>query len=395
MRIAGTQTGRYAHGIVASQPTSVRLLQDLIALPSVNPAFFSDPQLHGEHRVAAFLESAARRQGLDVESQAVVPGRSNLLVRLSPRGEVRHRVLLAPHMDTVGEPAYALQLTPVVRDGRIYGRGACDTKGSVAAFFQSLLNVAASGPRPNHTEILFVGLIDEENMQLGSRHFAQHGPQGDLAIVGEPTGLEIVTAHKGDVWLRLRTTGRSAHGATPHRGKNAVTAMARIVLALETEYAAELAARPAHPRLGRPTVNVGRIDGGRQPNIVPAECTIDIDRRTLPGETEAGVRREIIALLRRHGLKAAYDNLRTNPCEPLDTCPDLPLVRSLTRAAGRKGTRGVHYFTDAAPLAAGGTPSVVFGPGDIAQAHTEREWLAISQLEKSIQILERFLRALD
>jgi acetylornithine deacetylase/succinyl-diaminopimelate desuccinylase-like protein len=395
LRIAGTQTGRYDHGIVASQPTSVRLLQDLIALPSVNPAFFSDPQLHGEHRVAAFLESAARRQGLDVESQAVVPGRSNLLVRLSPRGEVRHRVLLAPHMDTVGEPAYALQLTPVVRDGRIYGRGACDTKGSVAAFFQSLLNVAASGPRPNHTEILFVGLIDEENMQLGSRHFAQHGPQGDLAIVGEPTGLEIVTAHKGDVWLRLRTTGRSAHGATPHRGKNAVTAMARIVLALETEYAAELAARPAHPRLGRPTVNVGRIDGGRQPNIVPAECTIDIDRRTLPGETEAGVRREIIALLRRHGLKAAYDNLRTNPCEPLDTCPDLPLVRSLTRAAGRKGTRGVHYFTDAAPLAAGGTPSVVFGPGDIAQAHTEREWLAISQLEKSIQILERFLRALD
>ena len=395
MRIAGTQTGRYDHGIVASQPTSVRLLQDLIALPSVNPAFFSDPQLHGEHRVAAFLESAARRQGMDVESQAVVPGRSNLLVRLSPRGEVRHRVLLAPHMDTVGEPAYALQLTPVVRDGRIYGRGACDTKGSVAAFFQSLLNVAASGPRPNHTEILFVGLIDEENMQLGSRHFAQHGPQGDLAIVGEPTGLEIVTAHKGDVWLRLRTTGRSAHGATPHRGKNAVTAMARIVLALETEYAAELAARPAHPRLGRPTVNVGRIDGGRQPNIVPAECTIDIDRRTLPGETEAGVRREIIALLRRHGLKAAYDNLRTNPCEPLDTCPDLPLVRSLTRAAGRKGTRGVHYFTDAAPLAAGGTPSVVFGPGDIAQAHTEREWLAISQLEKSIQILERFLRALN
>ena len=380
---------------MASQPTSVRLLQDLIALPSVNPAFFSDPQLHGEHRVAAFLESAARRQGLDVESQAVVPGRSNLLVRLSPRGEVRHRVLLAPHMDTVGEPAYALQLTPVVRDGRIYGRGACDTKGSVAAFFQSLLNVAASGTRPKHTEILFVGLIDEENMQLGSRHFAQHGPQGDLAIVGEPTGLEIVTAHKGDVWLRLRTTGRSAHGATPHRGKNAVTAMARIVLALETEYAAELAARTAHPRLGRPTVNVGRIDGGRQPNIVPAECTIDIDRRTLPGETEAGVRREIIALLRRHGLKASYDNLRTSPCEPLDTCPDLPLVRSLTRAAGRKGTRGVHYFTDAAPLAAGGTPSVVFGPGDIAQAHTEREWLAISQLEKSIQILERFLRALD
>ena len=380
---------------MASQPTSVRLLQDLIALPSVNPAFFSDPNFHGEHRVAEFLASAARRHGLEVESQPVVPGRSNLLVRLTPRGPVRHRVLLAPHLDTVGEPAYALQLKPVVRDGRVYGRGACDTKGSVSAYFQSLLNVAAGGPRPAHTEILFVGLIDEENMQLGSRHFASHGPKSDFAIVGEPTGLEIVTAHKGDVWLRLRTIGRPAHGATPHRGRNAVTAMSRIVLALETEYASELAARPAHPRLGRPTINVGRIDGGRQPNIVPAECIIDIDRRTLPGETEAGVRREIRALLQRQGLKASFDTLRTSPCEPLETNPDLPLVQALTRAAGRRTTRGVHYFTDAAPLAAGGIPSVVFGPGDIAQAHTEREWLAISQLEKSILILERFLRGLD
>ena len=380
---------------MASQPTSVRLLQDLIALPSVNPAFFSDPNFHGEHRVAEFLASAARRHGLEVESQPVVPGRSNLLVRLTPRGPVRHRVLLAPHLDTVGEPAYALQLKPVVRDGRVYGRGACDTKGSVSAYFQSLLNVTAAGPRPAHTEILFVGLIDEENMQLGSRHFASHGPKSDFAIVGEPTGLEIVTAHKGDVWLRLRTIGRPAHGATPHRGRNAVTAMSRIVLALETEYASELAARPAHPRLGRPTINVGRIDGGRQPNIVPAECIIDIDRRTLPGETEAGVRREIRALLQRQGLKASFDTLRTSPCEPLETNPDLPLVQALTRAAGRRTTRGVHYFTDAAPLAAGGIPSVVFGPGDIAQAHTEREWLAISQLEKSIHILERFLRGLD
>ncbi|MSU83986.1 MAG: M20 family peptidase [Pedosphaera sp.] len=380
---------------MASQPTSVRLLQDLIALPSVNPAFFSDPNLHGEHRVAEFLASAARRHGLEVESQPVVPGRSNLLVRLTPRGPVRHRVLLAPHLDTVGDPAYALQLKPVVRDGRVYGRGACDTKGSVSAYFQSLLNVTAAGPRPAHTEILFVGLIDEENMQLGSRHFASHGPKSDFAIVGEPTSLEIVTAHKGDVWLRLRTIGRPAHGATPHRGRNAVTAMSRIVLALETEYASELAARPAHPRLGRPTINVGRIDGGRQPNIVPAECIIDIDRRTLPGETEAGVRFEIRALLQRQGLKACFDTLRTSPCEPLETNPDLPLVQALTRAAGRRITRGVHYFTDAAPLAAGGIPSVVFGPGDIAQAHTEREWLAISQLEKSILILERFLRGLD
>ncbi|MFM7556365.1 MAG: M20 family metallopeptidase, partial [Verrucomicrobiota bacterium] len=285
---------------MASHSASVRLLRDLIALPSVNPAFHDDPSLHGEHRVGGFLESAARLRGLETQWQPVVPGRSNLLVRLRPPGPIRLRVLLAPHLDTVGEPDYAVQLRPRVRDGRVFGRGACDTKGSVAAFFQAVLNLAGGGRRPAHTEIVFVGLVDEENMQLGSRHLARIGPKADLALAGEPTGLEVVTAHKGDVWLRLRTTGRPAHGATPHRGRNAVSAMAPIVLALEGGYAAELASRPAHPLLGRPTINVGRIEGGRQPNIVPASCTIDIDRRTLPGESESGVRREIAAFLRRH-----------------------------------------------------------------------------------------------
>lgn len=380
---------------MASHPASVRLLQDLIALPSVNPAFHGDPGLHGEHRVAEHLGSIARRRGLETETQPVVPGRSNLIVRLRPSGAVRRRVMLAPHLDTVGDPSYAEQLRPGIRDGKVFGRGACDTKGSVAAFFQALLNLGAGGRRPAHTEIVFAGLIDEENMQLGSRHLARHGPKADLAIVGEPTGLEVVTAHKGDVWLRLKTTGRPAHGATPHRGRNAVTAMSRIVLALEGPYAARLAARAAHPRLGRPTINVGRIEGGRQPNIVPASCTIDIDRRTVPGESEAGVRREIASFLRSQGLRASFDTLRTSPCEPLETDPGSPLVRALTRAAGRRGTRGVHYFTDAAPLAAGGTPSVVFGPGHIAQAHTASEWIAITQLEHCIRILERFLRGLD
>ncbi len=370
----------------------VRLLCDLIALPSVNPAFHSDPALTGEKRVADFLADRAGKAGLDVERQTVAPGRENLVVRLAPTGLPRRRIFLAPHLDTVGEPNYAAQLQPNVSAGRIYGRGACDTKGSVATYFQALIQLALTGPRPRNTEIVFIGLADEENMQLGSRHFAKTGGRADLAIVGEPTRLEVVTAHKGDVWLQLRTVGKSAHGASPHLGRNAVTDMARIVLALEEDYAAALASREPHPLLGLPTVNVGRIAGGRQPNIVPADCVIAIDRRTLPGETEDGVRKEITALLRKRGWKADFDTLRTAPCEPLDTDPSLPLVTALTRAARRKGTIGVNYFTDAAPIAAGGTPSVVFGPGDIAQAHTEREWIAISQLEKGVDILSRFLR---
>jgi acetylornithine deacetylase len=139
---------------------------------------------------------------------------------------------------------------------------------------------------------------------------------------------------------------------------------------------------------------VGSIHGGTQPNIVPDRCVISIDRRTLPGETEKQVRTEILRVLKRHGLKGTFDNLRTSPCPALESDPKLPWIQSLVRAANKRRTLGVHYFCDAAPLAAGGIPAVVFGPGDIAQAHTSDEWISIASLEKGVAILERFLRAL-
>ncbi len=373
----------------------LRLLQELIALPSVNPAFLpaGDPRA-GESSVAGFISDLARRTGLSVSTQEVFPGRTNVLARLTPSGPVRHRVLLAPHLDTVGFPNLDTLLVPKLKGDRLTGRGACDTKGCVAAMLSAVLAVARSGPRPSTTEIEFVGLVDEENGQGGSRYYAQHGDRAEFAIVGEPTRLEVVTAHKGDLWLQLKTRGRSAHGATPHLGRNAVLEMARVVELLETRYAATLRRRK-HPLLGSPTVNVGVIRGGNQPNIVPDECVISIDRRTLPGETEAGVKREIQALLTQAGLKAEFDNLRLAPCDALETSPELPGVKALCRAARRRRTLGVHYFCDAAPLAAGGIPSVVFGPGDIAQAHTADEWISVKSLRRGTAILERFLRSLE
>ena len=373
----------------------VRLLLDLIAVPSVNPAFLPLGDVRaGEARVGELVAETARSGGLDVTQVDAAPGRANIIARLRPRGPVKHRVLLAPHLDTVGFPALDALLRPKLASGRVIGRGACDTKGCVAAMLSAVLAVARSGRRPTSTEIVFLGLVDEENGQAGSRYHARHGDKADLAVVGEPTRLEVVTAHKGDVWLQLRTRGRSAHGATPRLGRNAVHAMAGVVEALEVDYSAELAAR-AHPLLGSPTINVGAIRGGTQPNIVPDECIISVDRRTLPGETEAGVKQEIAALLRRKKLKAEFENLRLSACDPLETDPRLPLVRSLCRAAGRRRTLGVHYFCDAAPLAAGGIPSVVFGPGDIAQAHTDDEWISVASLERGAQVLEKFLRSLD
>jgi acetylornithine deacetylase/succinyl-diaminopimelate desuccinylase-like protein len=414
-----------------------KLLTELIALPSVNPAFAppspavgprcraasddqqvvpTNPRV-GEKRVADFLATVAASAGLEVDFQKVLPGRSNVIARVLPPGIIRQTILLAPHLDTVG--ADDSQFVPRRKNGRLHGRGACDTKGSVAAMLTALCELANTKSRPQETEIIFAGLVDEENAQAGSRAlvgqasslsserdsasrkklctgFAGAGRQDArpaLAIVGEPTSLQVVTAHKGSLWLQLETRGRAAHGATPQLGQNAVHQMARIVDALETDYAAQLRRR-RHPLLGTATVNVGMISGGAQPNIVPDRCIITIDRRTLPGETEAGVRREIAVLLRAKKLSAKISSTKLAPCLSLETNPKLPLVRQFLRSAGQTRPMGVDFFCDAAVLSDGGIPSVVFGPGDIAQAHTAHEWISLDSLERGKNLLLNFLKSL-
>ena len=231
-----------------------KLLAALIALPSVNPAFAPatgssgrQGSQYGEAKVVDFLATVAAQAGLDIEFQNVLPGRSNLIARLRPPNPIRRTILLAPHLDTV--VAEDSQFKPRWKNGRLYGRGACDTKGSVAAMLTALCELAETKSRPRETEIVFAGLIDEENAQAGSRALAASGFKADLAIVGEPTRLQVVTAHKGSLWLQLATHGRAAHGAMPHLGKNAIHEMARIVDILETVYAARLRRRK-HKLLG-------------------------------------------------------------------------------------------------------------------------------------------------
>jgi len=261
--------------------------------------------------------------------------------------------------------------------------------------FAALLELANSPRRPAATEIIFCALVDEEVGQSGSRHLANSSLKADLAIVGEPTRLKVVAAHKGDLWLELETRGRAAHGSRPELGRNAIHQMARIVELLETKYAAHLRRR-RHPLLRHATVNVGTITGGRQPNIVPDSCRIRIDRRTIPGERDPVVKRELLQFIRRHGLQATLmDTKEEAPAPPLATNPRTPLVQRFLGAARQTKPMGVDFFTDAGVLAAGGIPSVVFGPGDIAQAHTADEWVAVSQLERGTALLLRFLRSLD
>ena len=370
----------------------VKLLRDLIALPSVNNAFLPPGDPHaGEELVADYLKNRARKAGLEIETQATNSGRDNLIVRLKPLGQATHRIILAPHMDTVGGDLDKI-FRPTKKGERLHGRGACDTKGSVAVMFHAMEHLAKRH-RPANTEIVFIGFVDEECNQTGSRAFSKLKLKANLALVGEPTRCRVVTAHKGDLWLRLSTRGKAAHGARPELGRNAVHTMAKCIDTIETEYAQNLGKR-RHPVLGHPTINTGIVRGGSQPNIVPDVCEADLDRRTLPGESFATISREIGEVLKKRGLKARLTNIKGYTCPAMETDPTLPMVQQLMRTVRQTKPLGVDYYCDAANIAATGVPAIVWGPGDIAQAHTADEWISIRQIERGMDVLTRFLLSL-
>lgn len=371
-----------------------RLLWDLVELPSINPSLeYKDAGLAGEEKVAIYLEDLTKSSGIESKRMKVLPGRQNLILRLKPSGKIKSRIMLTPHMDVV--PAEPDAFTPKIKNGCLFGRGACDTKGSIASFFHAFLRLSKETNRPKNTEIIFVGLVDEEFGQAGSRLLAQKGPKADLAIAGEPTTLKVVSAHKGNLWIRLSTTGKAAHGSTPQHGTNAITRMSPILEALTNDYR-KLLSKKVHPLLGSPTISIGTIRGGSQPNVVPDSCEIDIDRRTIPGETDESVEKEMRNLFRKLKIKSPeFSATRSIPCPPLDTDSSLPLVQSFLKASNRRTTIGVPYFTDASPISMGGTPTLVYGPGNIAQAHSKNEWVSLEEVEKAEQSIFRFLSNLE
>ncbi len=377
---------------MAKRNSLTNLLWELVAIPSINPSLDHEGIGCGEQPVAIYLQSIAEKKGLEVYRQPVLPGRENLIIRLTPPGKVRQKILLAPHLDVV--PAPLSSFSPKISKGRLHGRGSCDTKASVACFFHALTDLADSPQRPKETEICFIGLVDEEFAQFGSRKFAKLGPKGDLAIIGEPTQLQVVTAHKGSLWIQLKTLGKSAHGATPEKGINAIEAMQRALGILYHEYTLLLSKR-MHPLLGQATLSVGTIHGGSQPNVVPDLCMVDLDRRTLPGESVDGIIEELEACFSSLGTQKPEIRVsRKVPCPPLQTDPDLPLVRSFLQKVGRRKSKGVSYFTDASPISMGGTPAIVFGPGNIDQAHSRDEWVSLEEVGLGYAKILNFLQSL-
>ena len=383
----------------------VELLQSLVAIPSVNPMGrdVSGPEF-GEARITAFLEEWFEALGVATEKVEVLPERFNLFARYDA-GTDHPTILLDAHQDTVPVEGMTIPpFEPVLKDGKLFGRGACDVKGGMAAMLTAFARLVTDRPA-GAANVVMSCSCEEEAEALGVKDlvklwsepgrgisFLNTAP--DVAVVAEPTDLHVVVAHRGATRWKLRTTGRACHSSRPEDGVNAIYKMGQVLAGLET-YAADLKeAIPAHPLCGPATISVGRIEGGLSVNTVPDRCEIEIDRRVIPGEDGAGVIADCEAYLRKN------TNVDFKMLPPWitgislsDEHNDKLADRMLGYVAAVAGTHekvGVAYGTNASRIAASGVPAIVCGPGSINQAHTEAEWININELRQAAEIYYRF-----
>jgi acetylornithine deacetylase/succinyl-diaminopimelate desuccinylase family protein len=365
-----------------------QLLRALVSIPSVNPMGRSvtGPE-YFETRLTNYLEAWLRELGVRFERQPVAAGRDNLLAWYdAPRA--RRLILFDVHQDTV--PADGMTVPPFVPEitgGRLTGRGSCDVKGSMAAMLWAFARLVRERPAGS-ASVLLACTVDEEFTHTGSSRLAETNHGAELAIVAEPTSLDIVHCHKGVLRFKIRTKGVACHSSTPDLGHNAIYRMGAVVEVLE-KYARALAASTPDPILGPPTLSVGRIEGGQSVNVVPDWCEIEVDRRLIPGEDADSAVNSVRALVERIFEKPEHVELSQPwvlmpPLAPQATRWIEPLASAIAKATSHKPrVLGVPFGTDAGPLSEKGTPCVVFGPGDIAQAHTKDEWIDLEEVHLS------------
>jgi len=376
----------------------IRYLREYIAIPSVNPMRRTDqdPAIVGERRYAEHMREQLRRLGLDAELIGD-PARPSVVAHATVP-DAGETLLIASHLDTV--PVDGMEIPPFdprVADGRVFGRGSCDTKSGMAALVAALERVLAQGTLRRN--VIVVGEADEELASSGVNdviaHLGAHPP--DWVIATEPTELRVVTRHKGIVHARLRASGVACHSSEPARGRSAVVALCRTVLALED--LARGLGRDLDPGLGPGTLSVGQIRRGTATNIVPDDAWLLLDRRCLPGEDETSVRAELEGMLAKHALddvRVEWCSLEKASLATPEEDPSVLAVQAALRVAALDTTpASVAFGTDAGVFSAHGIPGVVFGPGSIAQAHTAREWVAIDQVEAASAIFERILASRD
>lgn len=373
----------------------VDLLSELVGIDSVNPDMPGGER--GEQEYSDRLAAYGRSLGLDVSQYEVLPGRPNAVLEMRAPGATRHLVF-GIHLDTVPFDGPVSSNKPHVRDGRLYGRGACDTKGSMVAALLAIENLVAAPPDPA-CNVTLLATVDEEYLKRGVEAAVGLGFRADAAIVGEPTSLTPVIAHKGVARWEVVTRGRGAHTSKPENGVNAIYHMSAVIDRLVTRHAVT-PPEVRHPLCGDGTLTVATISGGVQVNVVPDECRIQIDRRVLPNEDARSTWQAVTDDLLR--LEAEVPEMLLESVEPflLEAGLDTPPSASIVMAASEAGRQlslpadvaGVPYGTDASTLSGAGIPTVVLGPGDIDQAHTPEEFVEIDQVVACASLYEAVVR---
>ncbi|WP_028922174.1 M20/M25/M40 family metallo-hydrolase [Pseudonocardia acaciae] len=367
-----------------------RLLTSLVAIDSVNPGL--DPGGAGEREIGELVAGWLRERGFDVTGQAVRGcGGSNVIGRLPGAGGGRS-LMLNGHLDTVGVAGMREPHRPRVEHGRLYGRGALDMKGGLAALLHAAARARAHQPRG---DVVVAAVVDEEFLSAGTEALLSEW-RTDGAIIAEPTNLDVVTCHKGFAWLEVTVTGVAAHGSRPEEGVDAIAKAGHVLVGVE-RLAERFARGAGHPVLGPGSVHASLIRGGQELSSYPASCTIEIERRTVPGENAATAlaeMREILDAARARDSSFHATVRVTFERRPLvgDAGSGIATALREARRAENGATSGFSGWTDAALLEAAGIPTVVFGPRGEG-LHAVEEWVELESVQECSDILlETILR---
>lgn len=377
----------------------VDLLGRLVACPSVNPGSHRAPGAgYGEGPLDELLAALLRSWGAQVQLVELAPGRYNLVATWSGK-EPGRALLLDAHADTVGVEGMTIPpFEPQIRAGRLYGRGACDTKGPMTAMLLAIRKVLdEEGQLP--VTVHFSATGDEEDGAMGAVRLAASGLPMDAVIVAEPTEMKLVYAHKGAVRFRVSLSGKAAHSSVPWLGINAVEAAADMVCAIHRDFPGRLQ-HQNHPELGPATACVSTIKGGTKVNIVPERCQFEVDCRCLPGERRDHLETAMGGLLAP--VAACYPGLQV-ACEVSQWYPALAgnraeafvahMIEACGAVTGSCASGTAPYATNGGFFSQAGIPCVVFGPGSIAQAHTADEFIDLAQVEQAVDVYARMIHS--